>query len=721
MRRILLAVLILLLPTATAVVVYLVINKRIPTSREATGSVTTIAGAGHSGIEDGLARSASFSDPFGVAVDRRGAVYIAEGGESNQIRRVTTDGKVETIAGSTEGFADGDAHRAQFNTPSGIAIDRKGNIIIADTSNNRIRKLAADGKVTTLAGSGSPGYKDGPGSEAQFDGPIGISVDKLGGVFVADAYNDRVRRVSADGVVTTVAGLGSPGFNDGDAATASFNTPSGVTVDSNGNILVADTGNSAVRKITPRGEVSTIMLTSRSETQNNSFRLRHPIGIVVTHDGFIFVTDSSRVVRIAPDGEAVEYAGGATGFADGVGKQARFSGASGIAIDREGNLFVADSQNYLIRHVEPKAPKSLDAGTAADIPPPVFIQPGPEPESPDVIPDLSASWLNVGQPFPWPLQPQNQWHEIAGVVGEARGAPGGVALDHIHSGLDVRGNQGELVLSVMNEKVSAPISAWDFGGAGEGVKVGLMSYIHTRVGRNERDEIQNPDKFKMEVDTAGKTVAVRLRRGARFKVGDFIGTVNRLYHVHLNFGPWNSEANPLVFPFAEFKDTVSPTIESNGIEVVNSAGAAFSERRNGRVVISGDVDIVVTAYDRVDGNLATRKLGLYRIGYQLIDTKGNAVRGFEQPLMNIEFNRLPWNESSVFYAYAPGSGVSAYGTPTKFRYIVTNRVRDGEAMNGLLRTSSLAPGDYTIRVIAEDYARNRATGPLTELAITVKN
>jgi len=138
-------------------------------------------------------------------------------------------------------------------------------------------------------------------------------------------------------------------------------------------------------------------------------------------------------------------------------------------------------------------------------------------------------------------------------------------------------------------------------------------------------------------------------------------------------------------------------------------------------VISGDVDIVVTAYDRVDGNLATRKLGLYRIGYQLIDTKGNAVRGFEQPLMNIEFNRLPWNESSVFYAYAPGSGVSAYGTPTKFRYIVTNRVRDGEAMNGLLRTSSLAPGDYTIRVIAEDYARNRATGPLTELAITVKN
>jgi sugar lactone lactonase YvrE len=720
MRRILLAVLILSLPTATAVVVYLIINKRIPTSREAIGSVTTIAGAGHSGIEDGPARSASFSDPFGVAVDRRGAVYVAEGGESNRIRRITTDGKVETIAGSTEGFADGDAHRAQFNTPSGIAIDQKGNIIIADTSNNRIRKISADGKVTTLAGGGSSGYKDGLASEAQFDGPIGISIDTQGAVFVADAYNDRIRKVSADGMVTTVAGLGSPGFNDGNAAIASFNTPSGVTVDNNGNILVADTGNSTVRKITPQGEVSTINLTSRSETQNNSFRLRHPVGIVVTHDGFIFVTDSSRVIRIAPDGEADAYAGGAIGFADGIGDQARFSGASGIAIDREGNLFVADSQNYLIRHIEPKGPKAV-VSDAADVPAAVFVQPPSEAHSRDVIPDLSASGLNAGQTFPWPIQPQNQWHEIAGVVGEARGAPGGVALDHIHSGLDVRGNQGESVLSVMNEKVSAPIAAWDFGGAGEGVQVGLMSYIHTRVGRNEHDEIQNPDKFKPELDSAGKTVAVRLRRGARFKVGDFIGTINRLYHVHLNLGPRNSEANPLVFPFAEFKDTVPPTIEPNGIQVVNLAGVTFSERRNGRLVISGDVDIVVTAYDRVDGNVATRKLGLYRIGYQLIDGKGNAVRGFEQPLMNIEFNRLPWNSSSVFHAYAPGSGVSAYGTPTKFRYIVTNRVRDGEAMDGFLRTSSLAPGDYIIKVIAEDYSGNRATGPLTELAVTVKN
>jgi streptogramin lyase len=723
MRRILLAVLILILPTATALVVYLIINKKVPTNREAIGSVTTIAGAGYPGVEDGPARSASFSDPFGVAVDRRGYVFVTDGGESNRIRRITTDGKVETVAGSMEGFADGDAHQAQFNTPSGIAIDRKGNIIIADTSNNRIRKIAADGKVTTLAGSGVVGYKDGPASEAEFDGPIGVAVDKQGSVIVADAYNDRIRKVAADGMVSTIAGAGSAGFNDGSATIAGFNTPSGVAIDTQGNIFVADTGNSAVRKITPQGEVSTIASRYQQESQRSSVELRHPVGIVVTHDGFLFITDARRLIRIAPDGDAEMYAGGSIGFADGIRDQARFSGPSGIAIDREGNLFVADSQNYMIRHIEPKLSKTVVSDTAP-IPKAAFVQPSSEPLDPNpvtVIPDLSASRLNVGQVFPWPLQPQNQWHEIAGVVGEARGASGGVALDHIHSGLDVRGNQGEPVLSVMDEKISSPIAAWDYGGAGEGIHIGLISYIHTRVGRNDRDEIQNPDKFKPEIDSAGKIIAVRPRRGARFKVGDFIGTINRLYHVHLNLGPRNSEANALMFPFPEFKDTVPPTIEPGGIEVVSSAGVAFKDKQHGRLLVSGDVDIVVSAYDRVDGNVATRKLGLYRAGYQLLDGKGSPVAGFEQPLMNIEFNRLPWDGASVFYAYAAGSGVSAYGTPTKFRYIVTNRVRDGEAIDGFLRTSLLAPGDYIIHVIAEDYAGNRATGKSTELAITVRN
>lgn len=714
MRRILLAVLILILPTATAIVVYLAVNKKTPTNRNAIGLVTTIAGAGYPAygrIEDGPARTATFSDPFGVVVDRRGNLYISDGGQSNRIRRITTDGKVETIAGSTEGFADGNALQAQFNTPSGIVLDKKGNIIIADTSNNRIRKLSTDGKVTTIGGSGAAGYKDGPANEAEFDGPIGVAVDKQGSVVVADSYNDRIRQISADGAVTTIAGTGSPGFIEGNASIASFNTPSGVAVDSHGNIFVADTGNGAVRKITPQGEVSTIA---------TGPGVRHPVGIVITHDDFLFVTNAHSILAITPDGDSRLYAGGMFGFAEGSALEARVRFPMGIAVDREGNLFIADSQNYLVREIAPKPSESDDVG-AIEKTRMVFVQPPAEPVEANpsrVVPDLSASRLNAAPSFPWPLAPQNQWHEVTGIIGEARGAPGGVALDHIHSGLDVRGNQGEPVLSVIDEKVSLPVAAWDAGGAGEGVQIGLMSYIHTRVGRNDHDEIQDAQKFKSTFDANGRLVAIRIRRGARFKVGDYIGSVNRMYHVHLNFGPRNAEANALEFPFAEFKDTVSPTIEE--IEVVSSTGAVFSERKNGRVIISDDVGLVVSAYDRVDGNLPNRKLGLYRIGYQLLDGNLDPIKGFEQPLMNIEFNRLPENEA-VRFAYADGSGVSAYGTPTKFKYIVTNRVRDGEAISGFLRTSMLANGDYVIRIIAEDFGRNRASGKSAELAITVRN
>ncbi|HSB11000.1 MAG TPA: NHL repeat-containing protein [Blastocatellia bacterium] len=720
MRRIIFAVAILILPTATAVIVYLVVTKKVPTNRESIGRVVVIAGSGYAGTEDGLAGAASFSDPFGVALDRKGNLYVTDGGQSNRIRRISPEGKVDSIAGSTEGYAEGNALQAQFNTPSGIAIDRAGSILVADTSNNRIRKIAADGRVTTFAGNGNAGFKDGKADQAEFDGPIGIAVDKRGNVFVADTYNDRIRKISSDGNVITMAGTGSPGFSDGDASIAQLNTPAGVAIDDSGNIFVADTGNDAIRRISAKGEVSTIAGRS-AETTGESAALRHPIGLAVTHDGFVFATEASRVIRIAPDGSAEAYAGGRQGFAEGAGARARFSGPAGIAIDREGNLFVADALNYLIRQITPDATGSAEAAPIAALP--VFIQPGAEAVESDPRPlvprfDLSKV-LSPQSPFPWPLSPQDEAHEITGVVGEARGAPGGIALDHLHSGLDIRGDQGEPVLSVLDEKVSSPIANWDFGGGGEGIQIGLMSYIHTRIGRNSRDEIQAPEKFKAVLGIEGKISGVRVRRGTRFRVGDFIGTVNRLYHVHLNLGPWNAQANPLALPFAHLRDTTPPTVEPNGIEIVNAAGLPFSQRVNGRVLISGDVRVLLRAYDRVDGNAAKRKLGLFRAGYQLIREDGVPVKGFEQPLINIEFNRLPPDDSSVRLVYAAGSGVSAYGTPTEFKYIVTNRVRDGEAREGFLRTSDLPPGNYVIRAFAEDYAGNRASDKPTEMAIAV--
>jgi hypothetical protein len=189
----------------------------------------------------------------------------------------------------------------------------------------------------------------------------------------------------------------------------------------------------------------------------------------------------------------------------------------------------------------------------------------------------------------------------------------------------------------------------------------------------------------------------------------------------MNFGPWNAQANPIEFPFINFKDAIAPVVEPNGIEVVNLAGEPFKQKRDGRLLISGDVDIIVTAYDRVDGNAGQRKLGIYKLGYQIIRDDGLAIEGFNQPIINIEFNRMPAGDESVFVAYAPGSGVSAYGTPTKFKYYATNRVRDGETRDGLLRCASIPPGNYRLRVIAEDYSGNRAAGGSTELAITIEN
>lgn len=731
-RRTSIAILILLAPTAVAILVYFIVTRNIPTNIEAVGLVRTIAGAGSPGVEDGSVTSATFSDPFGIAVDRRGNVIVADGGRSNRIRRVTVNGKVETLAGSKEGFADGNALQAKFNTPSGIAIDRAGNIIIADTSNNRIRKLSADGtKVSTIAGSGVPGFKDGRAGEAQFDGPIGVAVDQSGNLFIADTYNDSIRKITTEGVVTTFAGTGSPSYTDGQANGATFDTPCGVAVDKDGNVFVADTGNNAIRKVTAQGDVTTIAGRSDGGFQGGEVRLNRPVGVSVTHDGFIFISDEggNKIVRITPQGERKTYAGSRAGFADGVGSYARLNGPSNIAVDRKGVLYVADSQNYLIREIVP----SLVQPVGEEEEP--FVQPAEgtaETKSKAVVPRLDAAVVGAGQSFPWPLSPQGSWHEITGVVGEARGASGGIALDHLHSGLDIRGNAGEAALSVFDEKVSSPISNWDFNGVGEGIHVGLFSYIHIRVGRNGAGDIEAPEKFKARMDSTGSLSGVRVRRGTRFRVGDLIGSLNRLNHVHLNLGPWNAEANPITLPFVGFKDGVAPTIEPNGIEVrraraingdtsVTKEAEHFSERSNGRLVVSGDVLITVTAYDRVDGNGTNRKLGLFRSGYQLVNEDGGAVEGFEQPLINIDFSRLPAGDSSVFKAYAPGSGVSAYGTPTKFTYIVTNRVRDGEAREGFLRTSKLRPGNYTIKIIAQDYAGNRASGPSAELAVTVKN
>ena len=228
------------------------------------GVVTTLAGiAGTSGTNDGTDSAARFCGPQGVAVDNMGNLFVADSGNCT-IRKVTPAGVVTTLAGSAgnPGSADGTGVAARFLWPGGVAVDRAGNVFVAD-GYNTIRKVTLAGVVTTLAGlaSDSCGSADGTGSAARFCSPCGVAVDSAGNVFVADSGNNTIRKVTPAGVVTTLAGsAGDYGYGsaDGTGSAARFYYPCGVVVDDAGNLFVADTQNNAIRKVTPEGVVTTL-------------------------------------------------------------------------------------------------------------------------------------------------------------------------------------------------------------------------------------------------------------------------------------------------------------------------------------------------------------------------------------------------------------------------------------------------------------------------------
>ncbi|HKS30646.1 MAG TPA: hypothetical protein VJS44_22660 [Pyrinomonadaceae bacterium] len=672
--------------------------------------VTTLAGDGSPGFNDGAAGQARFSDPFGVAVDSKGNVYVSDAGENNRIRKLTPEGAVTTLAGADEGFQDGQGAGAKFNTPSALAVDAQDNLYVADTGNNAVRKIAPDGTVTTLAGGGEAGYMDGASRDARFNAPIGVAVDSDGSVYVADTYNDRIRKVAKDGQVTTVAGGGaSPGYLDGPALSASFDTPCGLLVTPKGELYIADTGNNAIRRLTKEGQVTT--LASAGPMTENQSLLFAPVGLALTHDGILYAVgnDRGRVAQIWPDGLAFATAGAGSGFSDGEGDAARFNSPAGLAIDRRGSLYVADAANYLVRKLSPREGSKEQNGAQA----------AAQPNVSGVLPRLTAETVGVRE-FPWPVDPQRRWHEVTATVGEVRGNYDGEARDHLHSGIDIQGALGATVRSVYDEKVSDPLANWGFGDLGEGLRVGLMTYVHMRVGRTEQDKPFDDKRFIPVSGEEQKPARIRIRRGTRFRVGDALGTINRMYHVHLNYGPSGAQANPLVLPFIDFKDSVAPRMERDGIRLFNQSGERLTETRKGRLVVRGDVSIVVEAYDQVDDNAARRRLGLYKVGFQILRADGTPAPGFEEPRINIEFNRLPPVREAVRLAYWDASGITVYGSATtRFLYVVTNTVRDGRAEAGTWRASELPPGDYTLRVYGADFAGNEISAG-RDLAIQIE-
>ncbi|HND61800.1 MAG TPA: heme-binding protein [Opitutaceae bacterium] len=262
----------------------------------AAGSVSTLAGSATvRGSADGTGAAASFSSPIGVAQDAAGTYYVADA-MNHTIRRVTTAGAVTTYAGfaGAAGNADGTAATARFNHPSGLALDAAGNVYVADSYNNTLRRISTAGVVTTLAGlPGVAGTTDGTGTQALFNNPTGLAIDGAGNIYVADTGNSTIRRVTPAGVVSTVAGLpGIAGLRNGSGLEAWFSQPKALALDAGGNLYVADTGNAAIRKITPAGVVSTLTLTEASSNSGS--------GTTVT------VTVDSPNLKVSTSGGAME-------------------------------------------------------------------------------------------------------------------------------------------------------------------------------------------------------------------------------------------------------------------------------------------------------------------------------------------------------------------------------------------------------------------------------
>ncbi len=684
--------------------------------------VTTLAGVGAPGLAEGRGHEAAFADPFGVAVDAAGDTYVADAGDNNVIWRIKADGTARVIAGGREGFADGEGRAAAFNTPSALAIDSAGNLIVADTSNHAIRRVTPAGSVTTVAGSGEPGHADGRGRDARFNGPIGVAVARDGRIVVADSYNDCIRLIGTDGQVTTIAGGGTPGYRDGAGAQALFDTPSGVAVDEDGAIYVADTGNDAIRRIAPDRQVTTVgnAPASVGGTLQQVIVFR-PVGLAIARptpdsaraavtpcgaiDGSsrrtrvgpaVFVSDGTgRVLALSPGGQTLAVAGADTDFPASPATAARFRNPTGVAIAPDGSLRVADSDNYLVRRLT----------CAGDRVAPADIDLTP-------VPWLTSATLKISA-FPWPLDPQHEWHELAATLGEARGSLGGDGRERLHTGIDVRGPVGAVARAVHDEKMERPVGATGFGNATEALRIGVASYIHLRVGRTARGRILDPARFVTVNDDRGRPARVRVERGTRFRAGDALGTINALAHVHLDVGPRSGEINPLSLALEGFHDLVPPTIPPNGIALYSEAGERLAPPRHGPIAVSGRIAIVVEAYDRVDGNDAKRRLGVYRLGYQVLHADGTPVPGFDQPRMTIEFDRIPAASAAPQLIYAEGSGITVYGAKTtRFRYIVTNDLHEGRLTQGLWDASQLPAGDYRLRVVAADWSGNQTTRDL---------
>ena len=334
------------------------------------GNISTVAGNGklaYSG-DGGPATSAQMNSPQGTAVDAAGNIYVAE--TDNQIvRRIAANGGITTFAGNgTPGFGGdgGAAASAQLNSPVGVAVDAAGNVYIADSQNARVRRVAPNGTISTVAGNGTQGFggDGGAATSAQLYTPTGVGLDAAGNLYIADFNNNRVRRVSTSGTITTVAGNGNSGFSGdgGPATSAQLNLPRSVALDTTGTLYIADSGNNRIRQVSPNGQISTFAGNGQSGSGGPESgpaiqaRLGNVAGVAVDATGNVYLADgASRIRKVYAGGFISTIAGsGQTGYSGdgGPALSAQLAVPSGIAVDAAGNAYIGDTANNAVRALQ---------------------------------------------------------------------------------------------------------------------------------------------------------------------------------------------------------------------------------------------------------------------------------------------------------------------------------------------------------------------------------
>jgi uncharacterized protein (TIGR03437 family) len=344
------------------------------------GLIITVAGNGASGFsgDGGPATSAQLASPAGVAVDGSGSLFIVDF-QNWRVRKVSANGIITTVAGNGTIGSSGDggpATGAQLSLPQGVAVDGSGNLFIADNGNSRVRKVSTNGIITTVAGTGFQGFSGdgGAATSAHLINPTGVAVDGSGNLFIADSYNNRIRKVSTNGIITTVAGNGTMGFSGdgGPATSASLASPNAVAVDGSGNLFIADYNNNRVRKVSTTGIITTVAGNGTAGFSGDGgpatgAQIWGPDGVAVDASGNIFIADfnNKRIRKVAANGIITTVAGtGTPGFSGdgGPATSASMAGPYGVAVDGQGNLFISDFANGRVRKVSSKGIITTVAG-----------------------------------------------------------------------------------------------------------------------------------------------------------------------------------------------------------------------------------------------------------------------------------------------------------------------------------------------------------------------